>query len=52
MSITTRLAREIGQGVTEQKAFTQTSPDAYGLFAGLPVRSGVTVNSASPWISS
>lgn len=47
MSITTRLAREIGQGVTEQKAFTLTSPDAYGLFAGLPVRSGVTVNSAT-----
>lgn len=47
MSITARLAREIGQGVTEQKAFTLTSPEAYGLFAGLPVRSGVTVNSAT-----
>ena len=47
MSITTRLAREIGQGISEQKAFTLTSPEAYGLFAGLPVRSGVTVNSST-----
>lgn len=47
MSITTRLAREIGQGVTKSKAFTLTSPEAYGLFAGLPVRSGVTVTSAT-----
>lgn len=47
MSIITHLARLFGQGVTEQKAFTLTSPEAYGLFAGLPVRSGVTVNSST-----
>ncbi|WP_323717606.1 phage portal protein [Paracoccus aminovorans] len=47
MSITQHLAREIGQDVTEQKAFTLTSPEAYGLFAGLQVRSGVTVTSAT-----
>jgi len=46
-SITQRLAREIGQGVTESKAFTLTSPEAYGLFAGVPVRSGVTVTSST-----
>lgn len=47
-SITTRLVRRLfGQGVTESKAFTLTSPEAYSLFAGLPVRSGVTVNSAT-----
>ncbi|MDF3905670.1 phage portal protein [Paracoccus sp. AS002] len=44
-SITKRLARLFGQGVTEQKAFTLTSPEAFGLFGGLPVRSGVTVTS-------
>lgn len=47
MSITQRLARLFGQGVTESKAVTLTSPEAFGLFAGLPVRSGVTVTSAS-----
>ncbi|AGT09259.1 phage portal protein [Paracoccus aminophilus] len=46
-SITARLAREIGQGVTESKAFTLNSPEALALFGGLPVRSGVTVNSAT-----
>lgn len=46
-SITKRLARFFGQGVTEQKAFTLTSPEAFGLFGGLPVRSGVTVTSAT-----
>lgn len=46
-SITKRLARLFGQGVTEQKAFTLTSPEAFGLFGGLPVRSGVTVTSAT-----
>lgn len=46
-SITQRLARFFGQGVTEQKAFTLISPEAYGLFGGLPVRSGVTVTSAT-----
>lgn len=46
-SITQRLAREIGQGVTESKAFTLTSPEAYGLFAGLPSRSGVPVTSST-----
>lgn len=44
-SITKRLARLFGQGVTEQKAFTLTSPEARGLFADMPVRSGVTVTS-------
>ena len=44
-SITKRLAQLFGQGVTESKAFTLTSPEAYSLFAGLPVRSGVTVTS-------
>lgn len=47
MSIPQRLARLFGQGQTEQKAVTLTSPEAYGLFAGLPVRSGVTVTSAT-----
>ncbi|WP_028711360.1 phage portal protein [Paracoccus sp. J55] len=47
MSITKRLARFFGQGVTEQKAVTLTSPEAYGLFAGLPVRSGLTVTSTT-----
>lgn len=47
MSITQRLARFFGQGETESKAFTLTSPEAYGLFGGLPVRSGVTVNSST-----
>lgn len=47
MSIVQRLAREIGQGVTESKAVTLTSPEAFGMFAGLPVRSGVTVTSAT-----
>lgn len=47
MSITQRLARLFGQGITEQKAVTLTSPEAYGLFAGLPVRSGITVTSAT-----
>lgn len=47
MSITQRLARLFGQGVTESKAVTLTSPEAFGLFAGLPVRSGVTVTSAT-----
>ncbi len=47
MSITQRLARFFGQGVTESKAVTLTSPEAYGLFTGLPVRSGVTVTSAT-----
>lgn len=46
-SITQRLARFFGQGVTESKAFTLISPEAYGLFGGLPVRSGVTVTSAT-----
>ncbi|WP_232215687.1 phage portal protein [Paracoccus sp. J55] len=46
-SITKRLARETGQGVTEQKAFTLTSPEARSLFADMPVRSGVTVTSAT-----
>lgn len=47
MSITQRLARLFGQGVTESKAVTLTSPEAFGLFAGLPARSGVTVTSAT-----
>ncbi len=47
MSIVQRLAREIGQGVTESKAVTLTSPEAYAMFAGLPVRSGVTVTSTT-----
>ncbi|QEU08968.1 phage portal protein [Paracoccus yeei] len=47
MSIPQRLARLFGQGRTESKAFTLTSPEAYGLFAGLPVRSGVTVTSTT-----
>lgn len=47
MSIVQRLAREIGQGVTESKAVTLTSPEAYAMFAGLPVRSGVTVTSST-----
>ncbi len=47
MSVIQRLARIFGQGQTESKAFTLTSPEAYSLFAGLPVRSGVTVNSAT-----
>lgn len=46
-SITKRLARFFGQGVTEQKAFTLTSPEAFDLFGGLPARSGVTVTSAT-----
>jgi len=46
-SITQRLARFFGQGVTESKAFTLTSPEAYSLFAGAPVRSGVTVTSST-----
>ncbi|KGJ01718.1 phage portal protein (plasmid) [Paracoccus versutus] len=36
-----------GQGATEQKAFTLTSPEAFGLFGGLPARSGVTVTSST-----
>ncbi|WEJ81897.1 phage portal protein (plasmid) [Paracoccus versutus] len=47
MSITQRLARLFGQGATEQKAFTLTSPEAFGLFGGLPARSGVTVTSST-----
>lgn len=47
MSITQRLARLFGQGVTESKAVTLTSPEAFGLFGSLPVRSGVTVTSAT-----
>ncbi|WP_275600436.1 phage portal protein [Paracoccus versutus] len=46
-SITQRLARLFGQGATEQKAFTLTSPEAFGLFGGLPARSGVTVTSST-----
>lgn len=47
MSITQRLARIFGQGTTEFKAVTLTSPEAYGLFGVTPVRSGVTVSSAT-----
>ncbi|MFG6081395.1 phage portal protein [Paracoccus litorisediminis] len=46
-SIPQRLARLFGQGATESKSFTLTSPEAYGLFGGVPVRSGVTVTSAT-----
>lgn len=46
-SITQRLARIFGQGVTESKSFTLTSPEAYSLFGGVPVRSGMTVTSAT-----
>ena len=47
MSVVQRLARLFGRGETESKAFTLTGHEAIGLFAGLSVRSGVTVTSAT-----
>lgn len=47
MSFINRLGRFFGQGKIESKGFTLTSPEAFQLFGGLPVRSGMTVNSAT-----
>lgn len=47
MSIPKRLARFFGQGVTESKSYGLNSPEFRDLVGSLPVRSGVTVTSAT-----
>lgn len=47
MSIAKRLARFFGQGATESKSFALNSPEAFQLFGGTHVRSGVVVNSTT-----